>query len=106
MNLLDAMRDAAALLERQGAALPYRAVIVDEAQDMSTTAFQLIRRIVPTERPNDLFIVGDGHQKIYRRPVVLGRAGIRIVGRSYRLRINAVDPWGRHGRKTLRFRYR
>jgi hypothetical protein len=25
---------------------------------------------------------------------------------SYRLRIVAVDPWGRHGRMTLRFRYR
>jgi hypothetical protein len=25
---------------------------------------------------------------------------------SYRLRIFAVDPWGRHSRKTLRFRYR
>jgi GH25 family lysozyme M1 (1,4-beta-N-acetylmuramidase) len=25
---------------------------------------------------------------------------------SYRLRIVAVDPWGRHSRKTLRFRYR
>jgi GH25 family lysozyme M1 (1,4-beta-N-acetylmuramidase) len=25
---------------------------------------------------------------------------------SYRLRVVAVDPWGRHGRMTLRFRYR
>ena len=25
---------------------------------------------------------------------------------SYRLRIIAIDPWGRHGRMTLRFRYR
>ena len=25
---------------------------------------------------------------------------------SYSLRIIAVDPWGRHGRLTLRFRYR
>jgi lysozyme len=25
---------------------------------------------------------------------------------SYNLRVTAVDPWGRHGRRTLRFRYR
>jgi GH25 family lysozyme M1 (1,4-beta-N-acetylmuramidase) len=28
-----------------------------------------------------------------------------LVHGSYRLRILAVDPWGRHGRLTLRFRY-
>lgn len=36
-----------------------------------------------------LFIVGDGHQRIYGRSrVVLGRCGIRIVGRSRKLRLN------------------
>ena len=25
---------------------------------------------------------------------------------AYTLRVTAVDPWGRHGRLTLRFRYR
>lgn len=36
------------------------------------------------------FIVGDGHQRIYRRPVVMKHCGINIVGRNraYRLRIN------------------
>lgn len=83
----DAMRDAAALLEAGKASTPYRAILVDEAQDMSTTAFSLLRRIVP-ESPNDLFIVGDGDQRIYRRKVVLARAGVKIVGRSRRLRVN------------------
>ena len=85
---VDAMRDAAGLLESKKAHTPYRAVVVDEAQDMSTVAFMLLRRLIPVEQPNDLFIVGDGHQRIYRRKVVLGQAGINIVGRSKKLYIN------------------
>ena len=83
-----AVRDARLLLERQGEVLPYRAVVVDEAQDMGDEAFTLIRRMIPEERPNDLFIVGDAHQRIYRRSVVLGRCGVNIRGRSRKLRIN------------------
>ena len=85
---VDAMRDAAGLLEAQHGQSPYRAVLVDEAQDMSTVAFELLRRIIPVEQPNDLFIVGDGHQRIYRRKVVLKHAGVNIVGRSKKLYIN------------------
>jgi superfamily I DNA/RNA helicase len=84
----DAMRDAASLLERREAMVGYRSVLVDEAQDMSTVAFELIRRMIPTQRADDIFIVGDGHQRIYRRQVALSRAGINVVGRSRRLRIN------------------
>ncbi len=84
----DAFRDAAALLAEGKGQVRYDAVLVDEAQDMSTNAFTLIRKIVP-EGPDDLFIVGDGHQRIYRRQVILGRAGINIRGRrGCRLRIN------------------
>ncbi|MBT3223283.1 MAG: UvrD-helicase domain-containing protein, partial [Proteobacteria bacterium] len=85
---VDAMRDAAALLERGKGQSPYRAILIDEAQDMSTVAFELVRKIIPVEQPNDLFIVGDGHQRIYRRKVVLKRAGVNIVGRSRKLYIN------------------
>lgn len=56
---------------------------------MSTNAFALLRKVIPEERADDLFIVGDGHQRIYRRKVVLGRAGINERGRRGRkLRIN------------------
>lgn len=83
----DALRDAAVLV-RDGTIQPrYRAAIVDEAQDMSTAAFSLLRAVVP-EGPNDLFIVGDGHQRIYRRNVVLAHAGVAIQGRGRRLRVN------------------
>jgi superfamily I DNA/RNA helicase/mRNA-degrading endonuclease RelE of RelBE toxin-antitoxin system len=84
----DAYRDAAALITNQKLELPYCAVVVDEAQDMGTQAFKLIRTLVPEDK-NDLFIVGDAHQRIYgRNRVVLGRCGINIRGRSRKLKIN------------------
>ena len=106
----DACRDAAALLtaererergrdqkrerdqgqsqsRRQGAQ-DYTAVVVDEAQDMGAPAWRLIRAIAP-EGPDDLFITGDGHQRIYGRSrVVLGRCGIDVRGRARKLRLN------------------
>ena len=85
----DAMRDASMLIKDKGDVLPYRAVIVDEAQDMSRQAFQLIRQMIPGEKQkNDIFIVGDAHQRIYRHRIVLGQCGINIKGRSKKLRIN------------------
>lgn len=85
----DAYRDAAALLVRdQGSSgADYASVIVDEAQDLGAPAFKLIRSIVP-EGKDDLFVVGDGHQRIYGRSnVVLGRCGINIRGRARKLRL-------------------
>jgi len=84
----DAMRDARLLLEKKNKILPYQAIIVDEAQDMGMQAFKLIRQIIPEEKKNDLFIVGDAHQRIYRHKVVLGQCGIKIIGRSRKLKIN------------------
>ncbi len=84
----DAYRDAAALLEDDRSALDHTTVIVDEAQDMGTQAYRLIRSMVP-RGGDDLFIVGDGHQRIYgRNRVVLGRCGIEIRGRARKLRLN------------------
>lgn len=86
---LDAMRDARLLLEGKGDILPYKAIIVDEAQDMGSEAFRLIRQMIPGgDRKNDLFIVGDAHQRIYRHKVVLNQCGVNIKGRSRKLRIN------------------
>jgi superfamily I DNA/RNA helicase len=89
-EFIDAMRDARVLLESSVTHTEYRAVIVDEAQDMSAEAFRLIRQIVPpvAGRTNDLFIVGDAHQRIYAHRVVLSRCGIDIRGRSRKLRLN------------------
>ena len=51
------------------------------------TELRLLRCMAP-EGPNDLFFVGDGHQRIYGRPVVMSRCGIAIRGRTAKLRIN------------------
>lgn len=84
----DAMHEAVVLLKEKQVQLPYSSVVVDEAQDIGVPAFTLIRSIVP-EGPNDLFIVGDGHQRIYRNKVVLGQCGINVRGRrSKKLKIN------------------
>lgn len=84
----DAMRDACALIKEKGDILPYRAVVVDEAQDIGEQAFKLIRQIAGQAHKNDIFIVGDAHQRIYRHKVVLGQCGIKITGRGRTLRIN------------------
>ena len=55
---------------------------------MGNEAFKLIRQIIPEEKKNDIFIVGDGHQKIYKYKVVLGQCGINIRGRARKLRLN------------------
>ena len=73
---------------QKGDILPYRAVIVDEGQDFHTEEYKLLRSLVREEK-NDLFIVGDAHQRIYGRKVVLGRCGINVRGnRTKRLKIN------------------
>ncbi|MCS5692089.1 AAA family ATPase [Cyanobium sp. FGCU-6] len=66
----------------------YAAVVVDEAQDLDVASFSLLRALVGEPRANDLFIVGDPHQRIYGKPLVLSRCGIDIRGRARKLRIN------------------
>lgn len=45
--------------------LPYWGVIVDEAQDMSSGAFSLLRAIVDLPRVIDLLLIKDAHQRIH-----------------------------------------
>lgn len=80
--------DAAPLETKLAATLPrYVHAIVDEAQDLHPAHWRLIRALVPAGA-DDLFIVGDAHQRIYGRPVVLSRLGIETRGRSRRLKVN------------------
>ncbi|PSQ84477.1 MAG: DNA helicase [Bacteroidetes bacterium QS_7_67_15] len=84
-----ALRDARLMLEEEGDILPYQSILVDEAQDMGKQAFKLIRQMIPGgDQENDIFVVGDAHQRIYDRQVVLSHCGINIVGRGRKLRIN------------------
>lgn len=83
----DAFRSASRLIAARAISFPYRAALVDESQDFGNEAFRLIRALVaPAE--NDLFFVGDAHQRIYGHQVVLSRCGIDIRGRGRKLRIN------------------
>ena len=46
----------------------YRAVVVDETQDFGPVALQLLHQLVH-EGSNDLFLVGDAHQRIYQQQI-------------------------------------
>jgi superfamily I DNA/RNA helicase len=79
--------EAARALRDGTVKLPYRHVIIDEAQDLHPAQWRLLRAAVPI-RPDDLFIVGDAHQRIYDNHVSLARVGVNVRGRSKRLTVN------------------
>lgn len=62
-------------------------VVVDEAQDLHPAQWRVLRAAV-APGPDDLFITGDPHQRIYDSRVSLNALGITVTGRSSRLRIN------------------
>jgi superfamily I DNA/RNA helicase/mRNA-degrading endonuclease RelE of RelBE toxin-antitoxin system len=80
----------AARIERRQAAdgkYRYQHVVVDEAQDLSPAHWMLLRAMV-APGPNDMFLAGDTHQRIYDSYVSLGSLGIAIRGRSTRLTLS------------------
>jgi len=86
----DAYRDAATLLSKDRAGVDgiYSSVVVDETQDFGSQALRLLRAII-SPGANDLFFVGDGHQRIYsRNRAAMSRCGIEIRGRSRKLYVN------------------
>ncbi|MGW3232714.1 UvrD-helicase domain-containing protein [Kitasatospora sp. NPDC001095] len=70
-----------------GAAARYDHVVVDEAQDLHPAQWRVLRAAVASG-PDDLFITGDPHQRIYDSRVSLSSLGIQVKGRTSRLRIN------------------
>ena len=83
-----AMYECRLLIEKISSETRYKHVIVDEGQDLSANAFRLLRSIAGEEHENDIFIVGDAHQRIYKNKAALSKCGINIRGRSSVLRIN------------------
>jgi hypothetical protein len=82
------MADAAAGFLGARTVRPYDHVIVDEAQDLHPAQWRMLRAAV-AEHENDIFIVGDAHQRIYDNRVTLSSVGINVRGRrSQRLHIN------------------
>ena len=65
----------------------YSAVIVDEAQDLTLAGLQFLRALVnapdrEADRPDGLFILGDGAQRIYPGGFTLRQAGVEVRGRT------------------------
>ncbi|MET9509343.1 UvrD-helicase domain-containing protein [Streptomyces flavidovirens] len=65
----------------------YQHVVVDEAQDLKAAHWKMLRAMVPRGR-NDIFLVGDTHQRIYNNHVTLGSLGVNIRGRSAKLMLS------------------
>jgi len=85
-TFLQLANEAARYLRETGEA-PYRHVIVDEAQDLHPAQWRLLRGAVPPS-PDDMFITGDVHQRIYGNRVSLAKVGINVRGRSRKLTLN------------------
>ena len=83
-----AMYECSKLIQAASERPKYRHIIVDEGQDFSDNAYRLIRAIAGEEHSNDIFIVGDSHQRIYKNKPTLSRCGIQVRGRSSILKIN------------------
>ena len=80
-------RERLDLLAEEGTPRPYRAVIVDETQDLGPEELRLVRALAPAG-PNDLYLVGDAHQRLYAAPVSMSSCGVDVRGRSRKLKIN------------------
>lgn len=85
----DAYREVASMLAAENASpAAYSAIVIDETQDFGPQALKLLRAMIPSGS-NDLFFVGDGHQRIYsRHKAAMSKCGIDIRGRSKKLYIN------------------
>lgn len=83
-----AMYECRMLLLKSNSETRYKHVIIDEGQDLSVNGFRLLRAIAGEEHENDIFIVGDAHQRIYKNKAALSKCGINVRGRSSILRIN------------------
>ncbi len=83
---LQLANEAARLLRAAGAPR-YRHILVDEAQDLHSAHWRLLRAAV-AEGPDDLFIAADPHQRIYPNRVSLASLRISVRGRSRKLSLN------------------
>lgn len=65
----------------------FQHIVVDEAQDLRAAHWKLLRAMAP-RTGNDIFLVGDTHQRIYGNQVTLGSLGVHIRGRSAKLTLS------------------
>ena len=86
-------RRATQLLNNGVVSSPFAAVVCDEVQDASAWELRLLAALATTAGkkepgPDRLFMVGDGHQRLTKKPTSLRSCGIEVRGRSARLRLN------------------
>jgi hypothetical protein len=81
----------------------YRAVLIDEAQDFDTEALRFCVELLDASQPDgqDLVVVADSAQNIFRKSFRWKDAGIRAQGRTRVLRVNY-----RNTREILEFAHR
>ena len=83
-DLLAAALDA---VTQQPPVAGWSAVLIDEVQDPNLLSARLCREVAG-ERPDSLFLVGDGQQALYPGGFTLAEAGISLSGRAVVLRTN------------------
>ena len=83
---LQLANEATHLLRKAGAPR-YRHILVDEAQDLHSAQWRLLRAAVAVG-PDDLFIAADPHQRIYSSRASLASLRISVRGRSRKLSLN------------------
>ena len=86
--------------QQQGGIQPYRAVLVDEAQDFDAQTLEFCVKLLATSDPEqqDLVIVADSAQNIFKKNFRWKDAGIQAQGRTRILRVNY-----RNTRQVLEF---
>ena len=86
----DALPKMALAALRRESGPRYRAVLVDEAQDFDTTKLKFCVGLLESDDPDDqdLVIVADSAQNIFRRNFRWKDAGIKAQGRTRILRVN------------------
>lgn len=92
LDFNDVINRAIELLLLGRVATPYRAVVIDEAQDLTQMGLQLAFALAGGGRPDGLFILGDGQQSVYPGGVNLLQSGIDVRGRSTMLKVNYRNP--------------
>ncbi len=81
--VLEAHRHIARLRAERPASLSFRAVLVDEVQDLGRVELELIRAIAPEGLENSLFFSGDFRQQVLPKEQGFKAAGIDVSHRKY-----------------------
>lgn len=98
LGLTQALMPLHSEMMRLPEALHFRCLLVDEFQDFSTLDLQLLRRIVPLDQPDALFLAGDTVQRILVKRLTLSDAGFDTGAAAHR----SIKKNYRNSRQILR----